>query len=430
MKTKIVSSILILLIICFINTTSNAVDSGTIYLDSSSSEVEKGKEIEIRINLKDTTTAAFDLILHFDNNKWDYISNIENTNIQDDQVLYVWYDIIGGESAKQGELVSFKFRAKEEGLSTFSVDGNFYNSEGQIINVNYVEKQVQITKENDVFKNKTDEKKDSDEAHNAYLQVLRLDVDGITPDFNKDIFEYYLTVSNSIKNIDVLAISENQKSTIDISGNTNLKEGVNTIRVKVISEDKREEKIYTIYVTKSSNIALANSNLEILAIENILLNPPFDASITKYKAEVSNSTKDLNIFAVPEYETASVKIDGGTNLKEGKNTVTVTVTATNGLSIKKYTIEVYKRNEEEQIEYNEEQNKQAEKLEEAYEIEKTSTKYAEEIKEQDNIESKGSSVWIVIIIGILIVLIGITLWYFKYKHRKTIIFLVFTKIIN
>ena len=123
-------------------------------------------------------------------------------------------------------------------------------------------------------------------------------------------------------------------------------------------------------MTKTADTELANTNLEILAIENSLLTPPFDANETKYRIDVAEDIKDLNIFAVPENENARVQISGEKDLKEGNNIITILLTAENGFTTKKYIVEAYKRNKEEQKTYEEEQKDQTEKLDEAYQIEK------------------------------------------------------------
>ena len=48
-------------------------------------------------------------------------------------------------------------------------------------------------------------------------------------------------------------------------------------------------------------------------------------------------------------------MSGNENLKTGQNQVIINVTAVNGISTKRYYINAYKRNEEEEISYNEEQ---------------------------------------------------------------------------
>ena len=65
-----------------------------------------------------------------------------------------------------------------------------------------------------------------------------------------------------------------------------LKIGLNSVKIKVISQDKTEEKVYELRVTKTDNLDSANTNLEILAIENYLLYPPFENSITQYTINI------------------------------------------------------------------------------------------------------------------------------------------------
>ena len=144
--------------------------------------------------------------------------------------------------------------------------------------------------------------------NNTDLKEFRINQEGLLPIFQKDVYEYYLTVSKDVNEIEVEAVSENPNSKIQISGNNNLQLGENTIQIRVISPDENEEKIYSIQVTKTDNEEIANSNLEILAIENASLEPAFDSNITNYKTEVSNEIRNLNIFAVPENENAKIEM--------------------------------------------------------------------------------------------------------------------------
>ena len=383
LKSKVIILFVVIFSLLAMSTISLAIENGTVYLESNQDVIEKGEEVEITVNLKDVTTAACNFFLYFDEDKWDYLSKMDNTNVEKNRILFVWYDTNGGRSAKQGELVKFRFKAKENGLSTFSIEGDFYNSVGQKLKVDFQEKQVQIGKEETIFQQQEEEEKgDNEQKGNANLEVLRLDREGMTPAFDKNITEYYLTVTNEVKEIEVLAITSNPEASVEITGNTKLKEGLNIIKIQVTSEDKKEKKTYTIQVTRTANLALANTNLEILAIENVLLSPPFDPNETNYAAEVAKGVNDLNVFAVPENEKATVQISGDKNLKEGNNTVTVVVTAANGFSKKKYQIQVYQRNEEEQKQYEEEQKEQIQKVEQAYQI--------QEMKEEQNSNTGGN----------------------------------------
>lgn len=402
---------------CYSLNFSYAINTGTVYLANNQEVIEKGNEVEITINIENAKTAAFTSYLYFDNLKLEYISGPENTNVIDNRVIFVWYDTMGGSGAKNGELAKFKFRAKENGLATFTVQGEFYSEVGQLIQTDFKETQIQIGKEQTNLQTQAGEEQGkSSQSSNVTLQVLRLDKEGVIPSFDKEIHEYYLTVSNDVQNIEVLAISENPNATIEVTGNTNLQEGLNLITIRVTSEDKTQSNVYTIEVTKTGNLELANTNLEILAIENVFLNPPFDSHETNYKAEVSNTTETINLLAVPENEQATVEVNGKDNLVEGNNVVTVIVTAPNGFTKKKYQVEVYKRNLEEEEKYQEEQK---EKLEQAYKISELSTnpdENQEEIRTEDNEQKRNIMIWTMIILFVIV--ISIIIFIYKKKHKK------------
>ena len=140
-----------------------------------------------------------------------------------------------------------------------------------------------------------------------------------------------------------------------------------------------------------------------MAIENILLNPPFEASNTDYTIEVHYQTEELNIFAVPEDEEAEVQIIGQEGLK-GNSKATIQVKVKNGYAEKIYTINVNKRTEEEEKQYEEEQAKQKERLEEAYKIEKTSTKVNidnEQFSNKRDTERQNPIKWTMLVAGVI-----------------------------
>ena len=396
-------TILIIFFNLFINI-SNAVNETNIYLKSNKDIFEKEEIIEITLYMESNEVASFYIELNFDNTKLEYIKETEKSNLIDNKVIYLWYDETGGQKPKTGELVTFKFKVKNTGIATFTIDGEFYNKEGQNIDTKFEGCQIQIGKEQAKLEEQAKNVQDTDiSKENAKLQILRINNLGITPAFDRNIFNYYLTVSNNISEIEVLAIAENSRATVEITGNTNLKEGLNVIDIKVISEDKTKTNNYTIEVTKTSNIELANTNLEILAIENILLNPPFDENITNYSVEVSNEENTLNIFAVPQNENAKVQINGQNDIKEGKNQVEV--------------IEVYKRNKEEQVKYEEQQEENQQELENAYKIEETSSQN-KEIQQSQNISQTENKLGKNTVIGIIVIGIIILVLFVIWRRKN------------
>ena len=176
------------------------------------------------------------------------------------------------------------------------------------------------------------------------------------------------------------------------------------------TEKQIEKKINYI---ESNNIEAENTNLETLAVENILLYPPFDNSITHYDIEVSNEVANLNILAIPENENGTVEINGKDNLIEGNNLITVTVTAPNGISKKVYEINAYKRNQEEEEKYKKEVEENKEKLENIYQVQRTATETEKKVEESPN-KNTYQKIFIVIAI-IIILLLVLVMFIWKYK---------------
>lgn len=418
MLKKIILTMLIFIASCsLLGNVIFASENATVYLSSNKKEANKDEEIEITVNIQNTKTAACNIAVYFEETKVEFISDIENTNLVENKVNFVWFDQLGGKGAKEGEIVTFKFRAKEDGLVTFTVNGEFYNQKGQLIETDFKEEQVQIGKPEIDLQNQLQEEQGSNpETSNCNLKTLRVDAQGLTPTFEPQIEEYYLVVPNSIQSVDVLAVSDNPNAIVDIKGNTDLKEKINDIKIQVTSADKTKSKVYTIHVSKTDNVEIANTNLEILAIENVLLNPPFEALQTNYKVEVSNETENLNIFAVPENEKATVEINGKDNLKEGNNLVTVVVKAQDKITTKTYRINVNRRNLEEEKKYQEEKEKQKEELENAYKIEKTSATI--DNSQEQSIKNQKIPYKTIAILTIGVLIIALIVWEIVWRIKK------------
>ena len=256
---------------------------------------------------------------------------------------------------------------------------------------------------------------------NTKLQTLRIDIEGMIPEFDSNVTQYYLTVGEEINEIEVLATPENPKAKVDITGNSHLKEGANQIQIEVTAEDGNTKRKYVIDVTKTKDVASANTNLETLAIEGVLLEPAFDNTVLQYRAEIPKGTNFLNMLAIPEDEKATVTIEGKENLQEGDNLIKVTVLAQNQITKKVIEITVHKRNEEEEESYQKGKQEEQKQLEAAYEIEKTSTEAEEREKEQAQKEEEQKTqntilTWIIAIIIVIGVIVGI--WYIRRKHTK------------
>ena len=109
--------------------------------------------------------------------------------------------------------------------------------------------------------------------------------------------------------LEVTAIPENPNAVVTITGNDNLSIGKNEITITVVAEDGNKS-IYTIYITKKSNIC---------PIKSIkILNYNLDFNCDKYDYELKINKEDsLNIEIIPNDKKTKVNIYNNDNLKNG-----------------------------------------------------------------------------------------------------------------
>lgn len=174
----------------------------------------------------------------------------------------------------------------------------------------------------------------------ATLKELKIDVEGLTPEFNKNTTEYYLIVDLSVENIQVTAIPTDNKAKVNIKGNRKLDEGENTITITVTAEDETTKNYY-IYVTRIDNVELANAELATLEIPGFSIYPSFKSNIFSYNLNINESINSIDITAIPQREKATVVVEGNNNLHEGENLIKLTVTAEDGTTIRTYKINTY-----------------------------------------------------------------------------------------
>lgn len=388
-------------------------------IENDKKEVYLDETFKIYIDIGNISVSAYTLNLYFDNSKLEYAEGPENTNILNNRIITIWYDEKGGINPKKNEQIAeFTFRAIEEGNINFNLSGEFFDKDGNVLNVNEANIQLKIKGIEESKEDNQEEKEDLTTSNDSSLKILRLSEEGIVPEFLPDIKDYYFVTSKDFTNLNITAIPNNSDANVRINGNDNLNEGINKITIDVTSKDKTAKSTYTINLTKTKNVEDANANLETLAIENVLLEPIFDTNILNYKANVSNNIENLNIFAVPENTNGKVEIEGGSNLKEGTNIVNIKVTAPNGFSFRNYQVIIHRRTLEEDEKYQEEQEASAKKLSTILEEQENDENIEEENNKEEAEENKRNDVIkkVIIVIGLIII---VTTEIIVIKKRKT-----------
>lgn len=166
-----------------------------------------------------------------------------------------------------------------------------------------------------------------DKLRNRNLKTLTVSGYDINPVFNKNTVDYYLTVSNDVTSLKVIALPENDAAKVTITGDTDLKGIENDILITVKSE-KGLTKTYKIHVTKQKESSISLKTLE---IEDAKFETEFSSKKYNYNIEVNQAeVEPLKIKAKANTDSANVEIIGNdSSLAVGANIITILVSKDN-----------------------------------------------------------------------------------------------------
>ncbi|MBE6161076.1 MAG: hypothetical protein E7158_02490 [Firmicutes bacterium] len=178
------------------------------------------------------------------------------------------------------------------------------------------------------------------------VNLERLDVIGhtMTPEFSKNLLDYYVNVPAEVDKLKLEYIPESAESTVYVNGNSNFVTGENVVSVVVISADKTRGKTYKIHVNKSaSNNNYLSSLVATSEVDGKLvthtLHPPFDKEESDYTINVSKYTDNIRFDVETEHLLATVEGDGTRALEYGENNFVIAVTSESGI-VNNYNIKV------------------------------------------------------------------------------------------
>ena len=86
-------------------------------------------------------------------------------------------------------------------------------------------------------------------SSNNYLKAL--EIDGYDIDFDKLVNDYIIKVSSDVKSLDIKAIAEDSRASVEITGNENFKTGDNTVTITVTAENG-DVNVYKITINKKA----------------------------------------------------------------------------------------------------------------------------------------------------------------------------------
>lgn len=177
----------------------------------------------------------------------------------------------------------------------------------------------------------SEEPKKSDDKALKSLSIEGVEID---PAFDPEITDYSVTFQDADK-LDIKAEPSSDKATVEITGNEELKDGDNVIKITVTAEDGTT-RLYSITATKQSANA---ATLSTLKVAGYTLNPTFSPDVKEYKLTILDSNVNkIDIIAKTNLENAKVEVLGNTDLKDGENIIQIKVTSPDESTTETYKI--------------------------------------------------------------------------------------------
>jgi len=180
-------------------------------------------------------------------------------------------------------------------------------------------------------------------ADSADLASLTLSAGSLNPSFSPSTLSYSANVPAGTSSITVTGTAFDAEATL--SANNGVKQslavGATAITITVTAKDGSTVKNYVVTVNRAGT---DNADLSSLTVSAGTLNPSFSPSTVNYSVMVPNGTSAITVTGVKSDANATVSANNGVSqsIAVGDNSVTITVTAQDGSTIKNYNVAVHR----------------------------------------------------------------------------------------
>lgn len=180
-------------------------------------------------------------------------------------------------------------------------------------------------------------KKGAEEETSASAYLDTLTIEGTAIDFNKEIYEYSVTVPYEYSSVNVYAFPESDNAFAEVEGDRGLKVGANNLKITV--KNGKLTKTYTVTVIrKEAGLEISNDvTLSSLTVKGYGID--FSPEKLDYTIKIKRE-KSLIITATPTSNRSEVYMYGNNSLT-GFSTVRIKVVAENGAT-NIYSIDIQK----------------------------------------------------------------------------------------
>ena len=176
----------------------------------------------------------------------------------------------------------------------------------------------------------TQTKQEEKKSDVSTLSSISIEGQAILPEFDADVREYIVNVSNDITSVTINTEPTDSKASVTVEGNESLVEGENTVTITVTAEDGSTSQYIVKVIRGRQPLALKSLVIKYTnkdgKVAEIPLSPSFNASVLDYTLEeLEYFVSKLEILAEANLPNAEIKIIGADNLVDGENVINITL---------------------------------------------------------------------------------------------------------
>lgn len=161
------------------------------------------------------------------------------------------------------------------------------------------------------------------------LQSLSAKSYSFTQIFNKEVFDYNLSVDSEVDSLVLNIVPEDPNATYRVVGNSDFIVGMNIVKIIVTDSLGGDTSTYTLNVNKQN---YSNTYLSYIYTSQGTLTPNFIKTTLDYTVNVGNEVDSIEVLAEPEVSTNTVTGPGTYSLVPGDNKIDLKVETPTGVS--------------------------------------------------------------------------------------------------
>ena len=214
-------------------------------------------------------------------------------------------------------------------------------------------KEIKVVANEQLTNQQKAESENANKSSNNYLSSLEVEGYRLLPEFDKQIQEYTLDSDTKEDNVTIKAIADDKRANITGTGNIKLQTGENNLRVDVSAENGTVRTYFIKVTRKIQDETLRLSSIKLNAVDQngnkdeVDLSPSFSENVFSYTAKIYNGASKIDVDTSCLNENAKITVEGNENLKDGKNTIIITVSKEGKTETVSYKIDVIKESSRE-----------------------------------------------------------------------------------